>query len=343
MATIEEQEKLLQTLKFTPRTYRISMWGYGGEIAMGTVDRKIFDYFKHRRLSVADFAWDYDYAEEQNIPEEYWPFSPGSWYECDDMAHANGVERDSGTLQIEDENGNVVFESSLDALDGCGDDSPEWSSGDEAWIAQAGEGAVVFVGRSNEKGTFFEGEIALTEPFDITKLILGYDEIDGAEVVNSVYYGEDDIDNWGGSTDGKSSDFGFYLVEKDNEWEAYKDVDSIKYPVTDWFSKKTKPTYVGNYEVETAGKNSWTHHARWTGEKWVSAWTNESDYGTAEELKIKQWRGIPFDPDAEPEWDPAAELDKLFNETNFEDSVTEIEKLVENLQDKKSDPRGWPF
>lgn len=326
MATIEEQEQLLATLKFTPRTYRISMWGYGGEIAMGTVDKKIFDYFKHRRLSVADYAWDSDYAEEQKIPEEYQPFYSGSWYECDNIAHANGVERDSGTLQIEDENGDEVLQASLDSFDG-GDDSPEWCCGDEAWIGQAGEGAVVFIGRSNEKGTFFEGEIELTQPFDITKLSLTYDEIDGAEIVTSVMYDGEDIDNFGGSTDGKSSDFGFYLVKDDDKWEAYKDVDSISYPTTDWFPKKVNPVYVGNYEVETAGKNSYTYHARWTGSKWVSAWADDED--TAEEIKIKQWRGVSFDPNAEEEWDPASELDKIINNTK---STIDLEVALEELK-----------
>ena len=329
MATIEEQEKLLQTLKFTPRTYRISMWGYGGEIAMGTIDRKIFDYFKHRRLDVSDFAWNYDYAEENNIPEEMWPFDPGSWYDCDNIAHTNGVERDSGTLQIEDENGNIVFERSLEDLDGYSDDSPEWGGGEEAWICQAGKDAVVFIGRSNEKGTFFEGEIELTQPFDITKLTLSYDEIDGAEVVNTVTYNDEDIDNFGGSTDGKSSDFGFYLVTGDNEWEAYRNLDDIKYTLTDWFPKKINPTHLGNYEVQTAGKNSYTYHATWTGKRWINHWAD--DIPETASLKIKQWRGIDHNPDSEPEWDPVAELDKI---------IVEHKEVLEEI---KADPRGWPF
>ena len=52
MSTINEQEHLIQVLKFTPRTYKIQMWGYGGEYVMGSVDRKIYDYFRHRRLDV---------------------------------------------------------------------------------------------------------------------------------------------------------------------------------------------------------------------------------------------------------------------------------------------------
>ena len=55
MATIQEQEKLIEVLKFTPRTYKIRLWGYGGEYIMGNVDRKIYDYFRQRRLSVTDY------------------------------------------------------------------------------------------------------------------------------------------------------------------------------------------------------------------------------------------------------------------------------------------------
>jgi hypothetical protein len=46
MATKEEKQELMDILKFTPCTYTIQMWGYGGEYVMGTVERKIYDYFK---------------------------------------------------------------------------------------------------------------------------------------------------------------------------------------------------------------------------------------------------------------------------------------------------------
>ncbi len=45
MATEQQKEELMQTLKFTPRNYRVEIWGYGGEIYWGTVDRKIYDLF----------------------------------------------------------------------------------------------------------------------------------------------------------------------------------------------------------------------------------------------------------------------------------------------------------
>jgi hypothetical protein len=332
MATVEEQQKLMEVLKFTPRTYKISMWGYGGEKVMGTVDRKIYDYFRSRRLSLSDYAWDSDYADEHNIPEDMQPFPSGSWYECDGMAHASGVSRNAGTLVIEDENGEVVYERRIEELSGYNDDEsepePEFTCNDEAWIGSQPDGTVVFIGNSNEKGTFFEGEINLKQPFDITKLTLGYDEIDGEEIVNFVSYDGEDIDNWGGSTDGKSSDFGFYIAGSNKlnngSWEKYTTMDDIEYPMTGWFTKKINPVRVGNYMVKTAGRNSYTYQCRWTGSKWVSAWGGEDD-DTAEEIKIKEWQGLAIDPDANV-------ITDAFSPENFEQTIGEIERMVTELE-----------
>lgn len=308
---LAEQQKLIEVLKFTPRTYKIQMWGYGGEKVMGTVDRKIYDYFKRRRLDLSEFAWDSDYAEENNIPEEFQPFPPGSWYECDNMGHVNGVSRDAGTLYIEDEQGNEVVQRSLGDFDG-GDDSPEWQCNEEVWVGSQPDGTVVFLGNSNEKGTFFEADLELTAPFDITKLVLGYDDFDGEDIINYVSYDGEDIDNWGGSTDGKSSDFGFYVAGslKDGKWGKYTNMDDIEYTLTEWFPKKIKPVREGTYMIKTAGKNSYTHQAIWNGKIWTSSYSDT-------ELKIKEWAGITYNPDED--WDPVAELEKICKD--FENGV----------------------
>ena len=339
-ASNPEHDKLLETLKFTPCTYKISMWGYGGEKVMGTVDRKIYDYFKSRRLDLSSFAWDSDYAEENNIPEDMWPFPPGSWYECDDMGHVGGVSRNAGTLQIEDENGDTVYQQSLEDISGGDDDEPEWSCDEEVWIDSQPAGTVVFIGNSNEKGTFFEADLELKQPFNITKLTLQYDEVDGEEIVNTVSYDGEQIDNWGGNTDGKSSDFGFYIAHSQKEtgsWEKYTNMDDITYEMTDWFPKKIKPVREGVYMIRTTGKNSWTHQAKWTGSKWVSAWTDEVDYETTDEIKTREWQGLASDPDADIEWDPATELQKIVDDFTFEQGVAELERAVNELGAKVND------
>ena len=296
-------EQLVEVLKFTPRTYKISMWGYGGEKVMGTTTQEVWDYCMDNQVDLSDLAWNSDAAEDMGLDEDMLPFPPGSWYECDDMAHTNGVSRNAGTIQIEDENGEVVFERSLEDCDG-GEDSPEWSCFDEAWIGSKPAGTVVFVGCSNEKGTFFEGEIELKEPFDITRLTLQYDEIDGEELVNSVMYDGDDIDNWGGSTDGKSSDFGMYLVQDSNTWEIYspeeKDWGHPEYgtspsswekSVTFKFNKD-KPTIPGYYSV------NWGYGSTYGSLYWDGTAFGDWEYGKFNPVNqdgVKSWSGYNWD------------------------------------------------
>jgi len=297
-------EELVAVLKFTPRTYKISMWGYGGEKVMGTVPRESWDYCMEHQVDLSDIAWNSDAAEEMDLDEDMLPFPPGSWYECDSMAHVSGVSRNAGTLQIEDENGETVFEQSLDDLSGDPEDgSPEWSCTDEVWIGSKEAGTVVFVGSSNEKGTFFEADLELREPFDITKLTLCYEEIDGEEIVNGVVYDGEDIDNWGGSTNGKSSDFTMCLVGEDGEWERYepeeKDWGHPEYGTSpsEWEKspkfdfKKHKPVYVGYYNAV------WSHFGTTHG----SLYWNGTEFGDWEYGKfnpqsgVQTWQGYNWD------------------------------------------------
>jgi hypothetical protein len=300
-----EHEKLIEVLKFTPRTYRVRLWGYGGEYVMGTLDCKVYDYFKKRRLDVSEFAWNGDYAEENNIPEDMYPFEPGNWHDCDNMGHCWGVDRSAGTVQVDDENSNTIYEKALEDITGWedaeGNPEPEWTCGDEIWIDSQEKGTPVFIGVSSEKGTFFEAELELKAPFDPAKLTLNYDEIDGNEIITSVSYDGEELNNDGGDTNGKSSDFGFYIAgsQKDGKWERYKDMDDIEYSLTEWFPAKVDPERTGKYNVET--KDGYKYQALWNGEYWHNDWNDEK-------LKIKQWQGIAYDPD---EQDLRDELDNI--------------------------------
>ena len=331
MATKQEQQELIEILKFTPRTYKITMWGYGGEKVMGTVDPKVWDYCLQNRVDLVDLAWGYEYAEENELDEEQLPFTPGSWYECDSMGHVNGVSRDAGTLQIEDENGNTVFEKSFDDCDGC-EGSPEWSCDDEVWIGSRAKGEVVFIGSSNEKGTFFEGEINLRAPFDIEKLELHYTEIDGEEIINAAYYDGEEIENWGGSTDGKSSDMNLVrIIDDEGNWERYElpEIDEEESPLpdvlvfdplyelnrqlhefkkefgecdhnfeeqsennkTEWFDISVKPHYKGEYECEFESA-TWPFPI-----ERMCEWTGRSWKENGEKVVgIKRWRGLAVNP-----------------------------------------------
>lgn len=312
MATKKEKEKeqLIDTLKFTPRTYKISMWGYGGEKVMGTVDPKVWDYCVANQVDLSDIAWgDEDTVEQMKLDPDMLPFPPGSWYECDNMAHTNGVSRNAGTLQIEDENGETVYEKSLDDITGYedadGNPEPEWNCTDEVWIGSRSKGEIVLIGNSNEKGTFFEAELPLTAPFDISKLTLCYEEIDGEEIVNGVTYDGEDIDNWGGSTDGKSSDFTMVrVIDDEGNWERYEPGEkdwghppfgtspsAWEQSVTFEF-KKVKPTVPGYYSV------NWGHGSTYGSLYWDGQSFGEWEYGRFNPVSqdgVVKWSGYNWD------------------------------------------------
>ena len=293
MATEQEKQELIEVLKFTPRTYKVRLWGYGGEYVMGTVDRKIYDYFRERRLDVNEFAWDYEYAEQNNIPEDMQPFTPGSWHDCDNMGHSWGVDRSAGHIQVDDENGDTVYEKELDSIVGWDEENPEpeWGGGDEVWIDSQPPGTVVFIGTSSEKGTFFEADLELKMPFDPSKLCLFYDEIDGNEIITNVSYDGEDLENCGGDTNGKSSDFGFYIAGSSvdgSKYERYKNMDDIEYTLSDWFPADTKPEKEGKYNIKTV--DGYSYQALWNGEYWHNDWNDEK-------IEIEKWQGIAYDPD----------------------------------------------
>ena len=294
MATQEEQQKLIDTLKFTPRTYTVSMWGYGGEKVMGTVSQESWNYCMSNQVDLSEIAWNSDAAEEMGLDADMLPFYPGSWYECDSMGHTNGVSRDAGTIQVCDENGNTVYERSLEECDG-GDNSPELSCIDEVWIGSRKTGEIVFVGSSNEKGTFFEGEIELTAPFEIEKLCLCYEEFDGEDIVGGLTYNGEDIDNNGGSTDGKSSDFTMVrLTDDDGHFERYKPEEKDwghpehgtspgtweKSP--DFKFKDHKPVYPGYYNAV------WSHF----GTTYGSLYWNGKEFGDWQFGKFNSQSGV---------------------------------------------------
>jgi hypothetical protein len=300
---LAEQQKLIEVLKFTPRTYKISMWGYGGEKVMGTVDRKVWDYCMENHVDLSEIAWsDEDTVQEDmGLDLDMLPFLPGSWYECDDMGHINGVSRDAGTIQIEDENGNTVLERSLDSVDGT---DIGLCCSDEVWAGSKPKGTVVFIGSSNEKGTFFEGEIELRAPFDIEKLELNYDEFDGEDIITSVTYDGEDIDNWGGSTDGKSSDMNMVLITDDEgNWERYSPEEKdwghppIGTSPSDWEKSpkfkfaKTKPTIEGWYSCVWKNYGTTYGTAYWNGTEF-----GEWEYGKFKPISgVETWNGYNWD------------------------------------------------
>jgi hypothetical protein len=318
-------EQLIEVLKFTPRTYSVSMYGYGGEIAMGTVDRATFDYIKSRNVDLDELVNDYD--NELEVPEEYRFVSDGSWYDCDDMCHESGVEFGDGCyISVLDENGDEVWTSSLEpsALEDAGCSVSEW---EEVYAHTKPKGTVVFMGQSIEKGTFFGGEFHLKEPFDPSKLSFSYGDYEGWRLGASVEYDGEAVENNDYSTTGKSLEFRLFEVLGDGEIEHYEPQElpegeengGAGWPgnynpeqseeVTFKF-KKHKPVHAGWY---TANWSYGTTFGKlyWNGTEFVDFMYNKPQ--AIDQKGIVSWTGLNWDTNS---WDNCPQpKDDLTGET----------------------------
>jgi hypothetical protein len=316
MATKKQQEELIQTLKFTPRTYNIYIGGYGGEAYAGTVDKATYEHFKENKISIEQYATDWDNLFG-DVPRELQPYSPGSPYDCDNLFHASGAElSNSNEIVINDEHGNQhwVCAAGLNELEDAGVDVNEHGGCD---FDDLPEDTVVHWGGQGEKGTFFDGEIELTQPFDPKKLSVNYENCDGWWIINSVEYDGVEIDGCGGySTTGKWNENKWVLCngeeayqgeergedsDNDEELEEHETgtdnpidfPEAPELPVTDWYPVNIKPVRKGEYEIDLGKDIAWPFarivRAEWSGRTWKDSEGNS--------IKgVESWRGLAEDP-----------------------------------------------
>ena len=207
-------ERVEEALKFTPVTYTIDLYGWGGEIAIGTVKPEVFAYFEENGLDIDDYANDWD--NENEVPEEFQPFEPGSWYDCDDICHESGITIGAASyIRILDQDENVIWESELDhdALEKHNVDCEEV---DEIYANQQPPGTCVFMGQSVDKGQFNGYSLPLNAPFDPSKLRITYGDYEGWCLLSNITYDGQDLEDLGNlNTNGKSADFQMWKVGED--------------------------------------------------------------------------------------------------------------------------------
>lgn len=294
MATNEEKEELLQTLKFTPVKVNIRIQGYGGECYIGSVSRETYEFFKSKRIDIDQYASSWDDDERFNdIPVEHRFIDPGSAYECDNLFHQSGATMDSGSYitVTNDETGEDIFETSLD-ISGLEDQGIEVSCDEDFASTDLEPGSVIFWGGQGEKGCFFDGELTLRAPFDPKKLTVSYGNGDDWYIVSGVMYDGEDIEGQDGySTTGKWTEHKFWIVgdeevyegeERDDDYEAVFFTEDQK---TEWHPRDLKPAHKGEYEVvyDAEWPNGGVGRAEWTGRSWKQA---------GKKLSIRQWRGL---------------------------------------------------
>lgn len=316
MATKKQKQELIDVLKFTPRTYTLYIGGYGGEAYAGKVDRKIYDYFKEHKIDIEEYSNDWD-DNFGNVPEDMRPFSPGSPYDCDNLFHQSGAELSNlNEIQVQDENGNDHWAcaAGLNELEDQGVTVNE-SGGYDFDDAEFND-HVIFWGGQGEKGSFFEGEIQLKQPFDPKKLSIYYENCDGWWLISSVEYDGEEIEGFDGySTTGKWNEQKWIIPDSEepyesvsredqeddseesesanDDWDPAAELEKIALPFsfTPWFEADVNPAYKGEYEVsiDAAWPLGGIIRAEWTGRTW-----KDED---GKKVKIKGWRGLAENPE----------------------------------------------
>lgn len=303
MATHDEKQLLIDTLKFTPQTYQIYIGGYGGEAYAGRVSRETYEYFKENKIDIEEYASDWD-NKFDDVPRELQPFSPGSPYDCDSLFHSSGASLDgSNEITISDETGDIQWRCALglNELEDAGVTVEEFGGADLG--CDIGDNEVAFWGGNGEKGTFFEGEVLLRAPFDPKKLKVSYENCDDWYIVNTVEYDGEEIDGSNGySTTGKWTENKWILGinveeyepvsrEDQDEEESDEETECLEPTLpdtTDWFPSDIDPVHKGVYEVMIGAVAAWPFpnqaYYTWTGKSWKDI--------DGKKATIYQWRGL---------------------------------------------------
>jgi len=331
MATRKQKQELMDTLKFTPVKAHVQIYGYGGECYMGRVTREEYEFYKQHKIDLDQIASDWNDDGKWNfIPNNLQIFPPGSPYECDNLMHASGATMDDGsTIQIQDENDNTLWSSTLDisALTKAGvkvvAGGDVFSNDDELK-----DGDIVFWGGQGEKGIFFDGEITLRAPFDPKQLVITYADGDGWVLSSGVEYAGEDVEGYDGySTTGKWAEHKFYIQgdeevyvgeerddiddeseedeeASDEDWDPAAELDKIDVPVLEgeemWAQQAIddamlSPWHPGDVNPVRKGFYDVEYQSGswpWPMEDRIK-WTGKKwQHNRGEATEVKRWRGL---------------------------------------------------
>jgi hypothetical protein len=235
MATIEQQEQLVEAIKRPDRYYRVSINGYGGESSYMTISKEAHDFWKsvkeehgdgdlvHYMISAEDEEFDFDDIVEVPDNAMFMRDEDGDarpWYEPpNEIDHTFGVNYESAWIEVDEVNDNdynsTVIETVVERIEvtalvdqvyeESGDDTIEINQYDDC---AAPDNDVEYIAQmySAEKGTFFDGILHLTggERFDPRKLKIHVVEyLNGEDTITDIYYNDVEVENSGGDTSGK--------------------------------------------------------------------------------------------------------------------------------------------
>lgn len=247
MATPEEKQELVDNLK-GKRFYRFALWGYGGESAYINISKEAYDFWKpivdehgdsdavNYMVSAEDGTFDFENIEsvppEANFlsDDEQGEGACSPWYEApNEFCHQYGTPYDGARLTIDEVDSlewnsktlNEVVKDGMDLSEFINNQHEETDYDPELVITEPedlfkDQGDYICQFYSAEKGTFFEGVIETVGEFDPNKLRIYINEFpNGEDIVTSVEYDGEEVDNNGGDTNGKGYSVHFWSNLRD--------------------------------------------------------------------------------------------------------------------------------
>lgn len=232
MATLEEQQKTVDTIKHGKRTYNIYVSGYGGEMVLGKATKEQYEFWSeyeddHERefldYILEDSRHDEELKEMKSIEGQSWQHVPESarfedgcaWYDFDDIEHVNGAVYGGAYIIVEstDSAGNIeeVFDGSIEEFEEQFKVQKNESDFDDQLNEHADKDGhnYVFYAMSVEKGQFSNYEFESMMPpewdrlkFDVVEYPNGDNMIENFRFVDAEGNDSTDIDVWDQGGDG---------------------------------------------------------------------------------------------------------------------------------------------
>jgi hypothetical protein len=199
------------------RYYRIFIHGYGGEQCFGALTQEQYDFWKDMEEEhiISHMIDPYEEDDANPVFDDTDPRWIGEWFENDNITHVNACLLDSAHISIDEYDGSGydsnhvrevmkntswhdIYEKYLDA--GIDDNITQ------DWVKNMDDYKYIFFGASIDKGCFGDYTIELPddEEFDFMKLKWYHLETpNGEDFIELLAYGEQELDNCGGDTNGK--------------------------------------------------------------------------------------------------------------------------------------------
>lgn len=185
--------------------YSLELIGTGLEIVVGKISNDTYNYFAKNNLSIQNYI-----NGLVQIPKKYQPFENDAWFECDNICHLHNVYINKNNKILIKENSKKLFELKLnwDILE----KKIELENTQEIYVSEMKKNTCVFIGKSFEKGSFFQAAFE-TKKIDLKKIKIDYFDVEGEEVVDEIFYDGVKLVNNDANTAGQSSEFDIFKAD----------------------------------------------------------------------------------------------------------------------------------